>query len=62
MARFTRRISAIFSSMEAVFCSIFRRRSRVPHSNCRDCRIIWGVVGFCSVSTPEGETRAVMSG
>ena len=61
-ARFTIRISSIFLSSVAVFCSIRRRRSRVLRSSRSDCVMICAVVGLDTVSTPKSDTRALISG
>ena len=61
-ARFTTRMSYIFSSMEAVFSSIRRSLYRVAHSSVSDWVMICGVVGLDTASTPKGETRALISG
>ena len=49
-ARFIMRISSIFSSMEAVFCSMRRRRSLVPQRSCSDWDTVCEEVGLLGAS------------
>ena len=52
-ARFTTRMSSIFSSMEAVFSSMRRSLSRVAHSSVSDWVMICGVVALQTVTSTE---------
>ena len=61
LARFTRRISSIFSSTEAWRSSMRRRRSRVAHRTRRLWRTTCAGAGFGMVMTPCSSTLAQTS-
>ena len=56
LARFTRRISSIFSSTVAWRSSMRRSRSRVAQSTRKDCRTNCSGAGFETVRTPYSVT------